>query len=93
MSLTCMVRIGLIPVLYNYFQDRRRPPAVQLPSDHTTDSEDDSPLEGKPFEPIEMKGWSVFLLWLPAFCDLTGTTVRCSREETNLILTNISHSS
>ena len=89
MPLTCTFPIGLFPVLFNYFQDRHRPPAVQLPVDHTTDSGDDSSLEGKPFERIEMRGWSVFLLWLPAICDLTGTTVCYSREETHLNLTNV----
>jgi len=64
----------LLPVLYNYFQDRHSVHPVHLPDD-ANNSEDDGPLEGKAFQPIEMRGWSVLLLWLPAICDLTGTTL------------------
>jgi hypothetical protein len=26
--------------------------------------------------PLPLDGWKVFLFWIPALCDLTGTTVR-----------------
>jgi drug/metabolite transporter (DMT)-like permease len=47
---------------------------VQLP-----DSEDLQPL--KPAAQ-QLRGWKILLLWLPAACDLTGTTVCCSQALT-----------
>lgn len=45
----------------------RRAGAIQL-----EDESSDTPV--KP-QPEELRGWKMLLLWLPAACDLTGTTV------------------
>lgn len=57
---------GFLPVLYAWFKARQSA-AIQL----TTISEDDI---AKP-QLQELRGWKMLLLWLPAACDLTGTTV------------------
>jgi hypothetical protein len=58
-----------LPVIYTWLQSRRQSP-VQLPS------EDESlvPNKGEP-EPEQLSGWKILLLWIPAACDLTGTTL------------------
>lgn len=57
---------GFIPVVYAWYKARNAPP--QLPLD-----DEDAP-KGE-----HLQGWSIFLLWLPAACDLTGTTVSSLR--------------
>ncbi|KAJ7940816.1 hypothetical protein B0H13DRAFT_2226163 [Mycena leptocephala] len=58
-----------LPVIYTWFQSRRQSP-VQLPS------EDDSLVPNKlDLEPEQLSGWKILLLWIPAACDLTGTTL------------------
>ncbi|KIM49442.1 hypothetical protein M413DRAFT_21666 [Hebeloma cylindrosporum] len=53
-----------LPVIYTWIRSRRRQsPPVQLQED--TDK----------LEPQQLKGWKVLLLWIPAACDLTGTTL------------------
>lgn len=60
---------GFLPVIYTWIQSRRQSP-VQLPS------EDDSLVPNKlDLEPEQLSGWKILLLWIPAACDLTGTTV------------------
>ncbi|KAJ6630671.1 hypothetical protein B0H10DRAFT_1982304 [Mycena sp. CBHHK59/15] len=58
-----------LPVLYTWLRSRRQS-SVQLPA------EDDSLVPNKlgP-EPQQLSGWKILLLWIPAACDLTGTTL------------------
>ncbi|KAF7363290.1 Integral membrane protein [Mycena sanguinolenta] len=58
-----------LPVIYTWLQSRRQSP-VQLPS------EDESLVPNKlEPQPEQLSGWKVLLLWIPAACDLTGTTL------------------
>ncbi|KAJ6546507.1 hypothetical protein DFH09DRAFT_1171218 [Mycena vulgaris] len=54
-----------LPVLYTWLQSRRQ--SVHLP-------EDDSIVPNK-LAPEQLTGWKILLLWIPAACDLTGTTL------------------
>lgn len=56
---------GLLPVLYTFLRSLRQPPSPQIQDDHPAPK----------LQPLA--GWRCTLLWLPALCDLTGTTV-CS---------------
>ncbi|KAJ7905319.1 hypothetical protein B0H14DRAFT_2659827 [Mycena olivaceomarginata] len=59
-----------LPVIYTWLQSRRQSP-VQLPSE-----DDDSLVPNKlDPEPEQLSGWKILLLWIPAACDLTGTTL------------------
>ncbi|PCH38390.1 hypothetical protein WOLCODRAFT_23332 [Wolfiporia cocos MD-104 SS10] len=61
-----------LPVLYAWLASRRAPSAVQLPAD----SEEEPPAGSKNAAAAqELRGWRVLLLWFPAACDLTGTTL------------------
>ena len=53
-----------MPVLYTFFRSLRHPPSLQAEDDHPVPK----------LQPLA--GWRCTLLWLPALCDLTGTTVR-----------------
>jgi drug/metabolite transporter (DMT)-like permease len=55
---------GLLPIFYNFLRSFQKPPSPE--------SQDDHPAQK--LEPLV--GWRCALLWLPALCDLTGTTVR-----------------
>jgi hypothetical protein len=59
--------LGFLPVIYTWLRSRRQSPPVQL--QEVTDK----------LEPQPLKGWKVLLLWIPAACDLTGTTVSLRR--------------
>lgn len=63
---------GFLPVIYTWFRSRRQS-SVQLPEDL------DDPLVPNKLvpEPQQLSGSKILLLWIPAACDLTGTTVRC----------------
>lgn len=58
---------GFLPVAFAWIRERRQTPPVHLPEE-----------EGIPRKhPVQrLTGWKILLLWLPAACDLTGTTVR-----------------
>ncbi|KAG6886003.1 hypothetical protein C0993_006119 [Termitomyces sp. T159_Od127] len=58
-----------IPVLYTWFAAYRQAP-VHLPPD----SEQDPHIK-LATSPQTLSGWKVLLLWIPAICDLTGTTL------------------
>jgi len=58
--------LGFLPVLYAWV--RLGPQSVQL--------QEEEPLVAKPAGGTTLKGWKVLLLWIPATCDLTATTVR-----------------
>ncbi|KAI6022710.1 hypothetical protein EDC04DRAFT_2900671 [Pisolithus marmoratus] len=61
------------PVLYTWLHSRYQSSPVFLASD----PDDDEPTSSKSAAPEdELKGWKLLLLWFPAACDLTGTTVR-----------------
>ena len=67
------VNLGFLPVLYTWLNTRRTPPPVFLPSD----SDHDVQLQAKSAPPSQqLRGFKLLLLWFPAICDLTGTTVR-----------------
>ncbi|KAI6036541.1 hypothetical protein BKA83DRAFT_4164313 [Pisolithus microcarpus] len=61
-----------LPVLYTWLRLRYQSSPVFLPSD----LDDDEPTSSKSTAPEdELKGWKLLLLWFPAACDLTGTTL------------------
>ena len=65
--------LGFLPVLYALASSHRRS-RVQLPTSVLDDpvfTQSDL-LDAKQ---VELRGWRVLLLWIPAACDLTGTTV------------------
>jgi hypothetical protein len=69
---------GFLPVLYTTLSARLRPSPIQL-SDESTDDTLDELSESQKVPPERLTGRRILLLWLPALCDLTGTTVRvCS---------------
>jgi hypothetical protein len=56
-----------LPVLYTWLRSRSHK-SVQLPSEEEATS-----APGK--KPQPLRGWKYLLLWAPAICDLTGTTL------------------
>jgi hypothetical protein len=61
-----------LPVIYTWLMTPRQSPTLQLPFD----SEEDSLISNKPNSPPQqLRGWKILLLWIPAACDLTGTTL------------------
>jgi hypothetical protein len=62
-------------MLYTALSARWRSSSVQLPDDSTDDTLDDFS-ETPKIQPERLTGRRILLLWLPALCDLTGTTVR-----------------
>jgi drug/metabolite transporter (DMT)-like permease len=59
-----------LPVLYTWLRTRRQVAPVFLPADSDEDE------ETKPATaPQRLRGWNLLLLWFPAVCDLTGTTL------------------
>jgi len=56
-----------LPVIYMWLKSRRHTVHVQ------TDSEPD--LHDKFDSPRPLQGWKILLLWIPAACDLAGTTL------------------
>ncbi len=67
--------LGFIPILYTTLSTRWRTSPVRLP-DESSDDTLDGLSESQKFPPEKLTGRRVLLLWLPALCDLTGTTVR-----------------
>ena len=64
---------GFLPVLYSLLRARRQSQPLHLPAD----SEEEPAAGAKAEVPLaRLHGWKVLLLWFPAACDLTGTTVR-----------------
>ncbi|KAG6841662.1 hypothetical protein C0991_008300 [Blastosporella zonata] len=61
-----------LPVLYTWLATRRQP-SVHLPSDSEHDPQADIKLGTSSQQ--SLTGWKVLLLWIPAICDLTGTTL------------------
>ncbi|KAF8061541.1 hypothetical protein FPV67DRAFT_1509350 [Lyophyllum atratum] len=61
-----------LPVLYTWLSSRRKPSSVHLPPD----SEHDPHVSIKlGTSSQQLSGWKVLLFWIPALCDLTGTTL------------------
>lgn len=60
-----------LPVLYTWLRSRYRTAPVHLSSD----SQLDSPIHLKVPAPEPLRGRKILLLWIPAACDLTGTTL------------------
>ncbi|TFK64082.1 hypothetical protein BDN72DRAFT_846929 [Pluteus cervinus] len=56
-----------LPVIYTWLNSKRTA-HVQLPSDSP-------PTVSNKLAPQSLDGWKVLLLWIPAACDLTGTTL------------------
>jgi hypothetical protein len=67
--------VGFIPILYSALSARWRKSPVRLPDESSDDTLDDLS-ESQKFPQEKLTGRRVLLLWLPALCDLTGTTVR-----------------
>lgn len=69
-------------MLYGYIQRKYYPSrsasGVKLDDEETPVEESpllgSSSIDGKA-APIDMRGWALLLMWIPAICDLTGTTV------------------
>ncbi|KAG7092284.1 hypothetical protein E1B28_008646 [Marasmius oreades] len=59
-----------IPVIVSWLNSKRKAAKVQLPTEPDTDSDSQNKIGSVP-----LSGWKVFLLWIPAACDLTGTTL------------------
>ncbi|KAG6821183.1 hypothetical protein H0H93_005403 [Arthromyces matolae] len=59
-----------LPVLYTYLATRRQSSSVHLPAE--SDPQSDTKLHPSS---QSLSGWKVLLLWVPAACDLTGTTL------------------
>ncbi|KAH9934935.1 uncharacterized protein B0H18DRAFT_927619 [Fomitopsis serialis] len=61
-----------LPVIYAWLASRRAQPSVQLPPE-----EEEEPAAGSKAQiAVEhLHGWKILLLWFPAACDLTGTTL------------------
>ncbi|OCH95605.1 hypothetical protein OBBRIDRAFT_788152 [Obba rivulosa] len=62
-----------LPVVYTWLRSKRASPALQLPAE--SEEEPAGGLKAQLFEPEHLHGWRVLLLWFPAACDLTGTTL------------------
>ncbi|EGN95481.1 hypothetical protein SERLA73DRAFT_186518 [Serpula lacrymans var. lacrymans S7.3] len=61
-----------LPVIYTWLRTRRQSAPVHLPAD----ADEDAHTSNKLSPPTqELRGWKILLLWLPAACDLTGTTL------------------
>lgn len=67
--------VGFIPILYSTLSTRWRESSVRLP-DEASDDTLDGLSESQKVPQEKLTGRRVLLLWLPALCDLTGTTVR-----------------
>jgi hypothetical protein len=66
---------GFLPVLYGYLSKRWRSSSIQLPEEDSDSSLADlSESQKLPLQ--RLTGRRILLLWLPALCDLAGTTVR-----------------
>lgn len=81
---------GFLPVIFSYFHARLAAyrsanGALHLPEDTEEDPAVPDVALPKELTPSkELSGWKVLLLWLPAACDLTGTTVRDVQLISNL---------
>ncbi|KAI0361898.1 hypothetical protein OH77DRAFT_1416081 [Trametes cingulata] len=61
-----------LPVIFAWIRSRRQSQPLRLPSD----SEEEPAAGAKAEIPQQqLHGWKVLLLWFPAACDLTGTTL------------------
>ena len=66
--------LGFLPVLYEYLSKRWRAASIQLPEE-ASDSSLAELSESQKLPMQKLTGRRILLLWLPALCDLTGTTV------------------
>ncbi|TFK55226.1 hypothetical protein OE88DRAFT_1805602 [Heliocybe sulcata] len=69
-----------LPVFYASLASRLRRPRIELPGEADSPSipaqDDDNDAPKHPSAPVHpLSGFSVLLFWLPAACDLTGTTL------------------
>ena len=67
--------VGFIPILYSTLSARWSKSSLRLP-DESPDDSVDSISESQKVPQEKLTGRRILLLWLPAICDLTGTTVR-----------------
>ncbi|KAF9264855.1 hypothetical protein L218DRAFT_998335 [Marasmius fiardii PR-910] len=61
-----------IPVIFSWLNSRRKTANVQLPADIESDTDTQNKVDSSS---APLSGWKVLLLWIPAVCDLTGTTL------------------
>lgn len=78
---------GFLPVIFTWLNSKRRSSAIHLAEqeqdllnqDEVSSSDTTHPAKDFPdASPQRLHGWRYLLLWFPAACDLTGTTVRHS---------------
>ena len=68
-----LISSGFLPVVFSWLRARRQAQPLSLPAD----SEEEPAVGSKAVTPqAHLHGWKVLLMWFPAACDLTGTTVR-----------------
>ncbi|KAL0579974.1 hypothetical protein V5O48_002058 [Marasmius crinis-equi] len=63
---------GFLPVIFSWLNSKRKTSSVQLPTDPEPEADALDKVDSSA-EPLT--GWKVLLLWIPAACDLTGTTL------------------
>jgi drug/metabolite transporter (DMT)-like permease len=63
-----------LPVLYEFIAKRWRAGSIRLPEEDSDSSLEDLS-ESQKLPPQKLTGRHILLLWLPALCDLTGTTL------------------
>ncbi|KAH9978947.1 hypothetical protein BGW80DRAFT_1281977 [Lactifluus volemus] len=63
-----------LPVIYTALSARWRASSIRLPEEPSDDTLEDLS-ESQKFVPERLTGRRILLLWLPALCDLTGTTL------------------
>lgn len=74
---------GFLPVIFSWVRAKQQTQPLRLPSDS-----EEEPAAGAKAEVSQTRlhGWKLLLLWFPAACDLTGTTVRLSLDYNRLLL-------
>lgn len=78
---------GFLPVLYSWLRTRtlNHSSPVQLQSDRELHDANKLAPSSE-----HLTGWKVLLLWIPAFCDLTGTTVGLDPSKILFLITSYS---
>lgn len=66
-----------LPVWFSWIRSKVAKPSPSIQLDATADEEQEAITPSKLAPaPQPLTGWKILLLWIPALCDLTGTTAR-----------------